>query len=280
MSKPEATNLFPTEIGELISQQRQPTPMKYPVILGKRVLLSIGLLVSVFCLNVDAQQRRPGSTPAPTPAAKSAAKIKDIRDCPDEGIGGDPGLNRRKNVRIDNKRPTLRSIQWMKDLPNPKTFTRQNRNRAELARLGEGRKIAVVAYALVARKGSKETCNCHLSAAKDTDNHIVLVDPKLKKPTVATSEADSITAEFTPRVRLDHPNFSRSKLQPLITGQGGKLLVRVTGQLMFDSEHFLGHHLERHNDWEIHPVFKLEYCPKTAVCRETTNANWVSLDNN
>ena len=36
--------------------------------------------------------------------------------------------------------------------------------------------------------------------------------------------------------------------------------MRVTGLLMFDSEHFLGRPLERVNDWEIHPVLKLEFC--------------------
>jgi len=40
----------------------------------------------------------------------------------------------------------------------------------------------------------------------DTDNHIVLVDPTLKSPVLAHDEDDSETAEFTPRVRLDHPN--------------------------------------------------------------------------
>jgi len=251
--------------------------MKYSLLLGKRVLLSLSLLIAVCCSSVEAQQKRSKSTSTPAAAAKSSANIKDIRDCPDEGIGGDPDLNRRKNVRLDNKRSTVRSIQWMKDLPNPKKFTAENRNRAELVRLGEGKKITVVAYALVARKGSKETCNCHLSAAKDTDNHIVLVDPKVKKPTLEASEPDSVTAEFTPRVRLDHPNLSRPKLQPLITGQGGKLLVRVTGQLMFDSEHFLRRPLKRHNNWEIHPVFKMDYCV-AATCTDTGNAGWKSLD--
>lgn len=153
---------------------------------------------------------------------------------------------------------------------------RQTANRAELTRLGEGKKVTVVAYALVARKGSKESCNCGLSATKDTDNHIVLVEPTLKRPTLAANEDDSITAEFTPRVRLDHPNLSRAKLQPLIDKRG-KQLVRVTGLLLFDSEHFLGHHLKRHNDWEVHPVLKMEYCA-AATCQDTGDAGWKSLD--
>jgi hypothetical protein len=61
------------------------------------------------------------------------------------------------------------------------------------------------------------------------------------------SEPDSITAEFTPRVRLDHPNLSRPKLQPLIAGQG------------------------------IHPVFKMERCV-AATCTDTGTAGWKNLD--
>jgi hypothetical protein len=112
---------------------------------------------------------------------------------------------------------------------------------------------------------------------KESDNREA-VDPALKKPTLVASEDDSVTAEFTPRVRLGHPNFSRAKLQPLIDAHG-KLLVRVTGLLMFDSEHFLGRHLKRHNNWEIHPVLKLEYCSAGRTCGETSNANWKNLDN-
>jgi hypothetical protein len=240
----------------------------------KRILFSLFLGVFVFRSTVDAQQHR---TRAKTSTAKRSASVGGIRDCPDEGRGGDPNLNRRKNIRSDNKRTTLQKVQWMKDRPDPKNFTRQTTSRAELARLGEGRKITVVAYALVARPGSKESCNCGLSAVKDTDNHIVLVDPTTKKPTLAANEPDSETAEFTPRVRLDHRNFSRAKLQPLIDVRG-RQLVRVTGLLMFDSEHFLGRHLKRHNNWEIHPVLKMEYCA-AATCSDTGDAGWKSLDN-
>jgi hypothetical protein len=242
----------------------------------KRILLSLFLIVFVFSSSVDAQQKKRVRTKTKTSAADASASIKDIRDCPDEGLGGDPNLNRRKNIRSDNKRPTLQKLQWMKDLPDPRNFTRQTTSRAELARQGEGRKITVVAYALVARAGSKESCNCGLTAVKDTDNHIVLVDPTLKKPTLAANEPDSETAEFTPRVRLDHPNLSRAKLQPLIDVRG-RQLVRVTGLLMFDSEHFLGRHLKRHNNWEIHPVLKMEYCA-AATCTDTSEVGWKSLD--
>jgi len=70
-------------------------------------------------------------------------------------------------------------------------------------------------------------------------------------------------------VRAEHPNFTRLKLNPLIdpnwkpsqSNPDGKLLVRVTGLLMFDSGHFFHEPLTRDTNWEIHPILKMEYCP-------------------
>lgn len=217
-----------------------------------------------------------------------ADSIDDITECPDEGCGDhefDPELNKRKNIRSDDQQPVLRSIRWMKGLEDPKNFTSDNTNRDELKELGEGQKITVVAWALVARKGGKETCNCGLSKVKDTDNHIVLVDPAVKKPTIEDHECSSVTAEFTPRVRLDHPNLARAKLNPLIDPEStssrnpvGKLLVRATGLLMFDSHHFLKSPLPRDNNWEIHPILKMEYCPKNEACRADSDDGWKNLE--
>jgi hypothetical protein len=246
----------------------------------KQFLVASLLAASMFSLTVAGQQRHPASKRSSRTASNCAPNIQNTTHCPDEGCGGqyDPNLNRRKNIRSDNQQAIMRSIQWMKALPDPKHFSRQNTNRGELSRLGEGQRVTVAAYALVARKGSKESCNCGLAAPKDTDNHIVLVDPALKNPTLEANEEDSETAEFTPRVRLQHRNFTREKLEPLIEAHGGKLLVRITGLLMFDSEHFLGRHLKRHNNWEVHPVLKLEYCSQGATCRPDSNANWKNLD--
>ena len=220
---------------------------------------------------------------------RSCAGIKTILDCPEEGCGPqfDPELNKKKNIRAAGGDAVLRTIEWMQGLQNPKKFTAKNRDRTELLKLGEGQKITVVALALAARKGGKESCNCKLSKAADTDNHIVLVDPDLKSPTLARNEKrDSETVEFTPRVRLDHADFTQQKLEPLIdpdweapdSPKRGTLLVRVTGILMFDSEHFLQNPLKRHNNWEIHPVLKLEYCPENGTCDPDSDENWIDLE--
>jgi hypothetical protein len=262
----------------------------------KRIL--IVTLFFIFTLgsfnSISDAQRRRGRTRAPQATGKISIPcppaLNDITDCPDTGCGPslDPNLNKRKNVQSDDQPPVTKSLQDLKDLPDPVPDFKIGETRQKLTALGEGDKIRVVAYALVARKGGGESCNCKLLAAADTDNHIVLVDRALrKKPGEGVKdlldrrERDSITAEFAPRVRLDHSNLSRAKLQPLITAAPSQALkVRVTGLLMFDSEHSLGHHLKRHNNWEIHPVLSMEFCPAGKKCTAGSDTNWKSLEDN
>jgi len=225
------------------------------------------------------------SAPANPPCVTTACSesIKEIKDCPDDGCTREKGhefdqqLDKLKNIRSDGQQPVLRSIRWMKGLADPTNFTECG-SRDELKQLGEGQKITVVALALTAKPGSKESCNCDLPDPSNQDNHIVLVDPLAKNPTLARDEIRSVTAEFTPRVRLDHPNFTRTQLNKLIKKGGGKLLIRVTGLLLFDSKHFFNP-LTRDTNWEIHPVLKMEYCPKGQTCRADSDENWKDLDN-
>jgi hypothetical protein len=179
----------------------------------------------------------------------------------------------------------------MKKLDDPENFS-EGDTREELTALGEGQKITVVAYLLVAKPElGGESCNCGLQTPEETDNHLVLVTKatvqkfpladheEATKEVFHSRESESETAEFTPRVRLVHPNFTREKVQPLIDATGeDALLVRVTGQLLFDSEHFIKNHLVRVNNWEIHPVFKLEFCATGDRCKANSDAGWKSLD--
>jgi hypothetical protein len=246
-----------------------------------RFLVAISVAALILLATADAQRGRGVHTRGTGKNTSDCAlKKQQITDCPDQGCGAhyDPELNKQKNITSNNKRSIMRGLRWMKALPDPSGFTREKTDRDELRELGEGQKITVVAYALIARAGDGESCNCGLPKQENRDNHIVLVEPTLKDPILDKDEDDSETAEFTPRVRLQHPNFSGSKLQKLIDLQEGKLLVRVTGVLMFDTEHFLGRHLHRYNNWEIHPVLKLEYCNAGDTCRGTDDANWKNLD--
>jgi len=254
----------------------------------KRILLKLVLVLVVFSFIGDAQPwrrsgraaRRPHATG--TISAPCSPTIHKIEDCPDQGCGGnfDPNLNLRKNIRADNQAPINKDLQDLASLPDPVPDFAIGDTREKLTALGEGRMIRVVAVALKARDGNPESCNCGLTAPRDTDNHIVLVDPAIGNPTLAKNEKkDSQTAEFTPRVRLDHAKLAGRRLQKLIKGQSGKLLVRVTGLQMFDSEHSLGPFpLKRHNNWEIHPVLGLEFCPKSKTCTADSDANWKNLE--
>jgi hypothetical protein len=227
---------------------------------------------------------------------KSATCPTTLTHCPDDGCSTDHDvdgtLNEQKNIRPDDPRAqgpaqpmTLREI---KDLPDPENFSMGDPREDELTGLGEGKKVRVVAYVLRAKREGKESCNCELTRVKDTDNHLVLVsrftvtkfadNAGTADEVFAAREEESITAEFTPRVRLTHPNFTRAKINPLINSARHKALrVRVTGMLMFDSAHFLQNPLVRVNDWEIHPILKLEFCPKD-TCPADGDAGWKSLD--
>jgi hypothetical protein len=240
----------------------------------KRPLTLLFLLIPVFCASAD----------PPCVTTPCAENINKIADCPDEGCTRTEGhkfdqeLDKRKNIQSDDQQPILRSIRWIKGLEDPTNLTECG-SRDELKASGEGQKITVVAWALTAKKGSAESCNCDLPGQANQDNHVVLVDRRVKNPTLEKDEIRSVTAEFTPRVRLEHPNFTRTKLNSLISPTG-KRLVRVTGLLMFDSKHFFHPDppVKRDTDWEIHPILKMECCAKGKTCRADSDENWIDLD--
>lgn len=251
----------------------------------KRSLTAVLLLVVAFPI-------AGGPGPQNNNASKPPCKAS-LSECPDEGCGTefDPNLNRRKNIRSDDQAATVRTLTWMKKLDDPDNF-QEGDTREELTALGEGQRITVVAYLLVARPETDgESCNCGLHSPAETDNHLVLVsrttvnkfpvtaDKIANKQVLKSREKESLTAEYTPRVRLTHPNFTLEKIQPLIDATPKKaLLVRVTGLLLFDSEHFIRHHLVRVNNWEIHPVLKMEFCTTGETCKTSSEDGWKSID--
>ena len=272
----------------------------------KRTLPIVFLLITVFCPLANTPCVTASPTPKPCVSATPADigcvttccpdGIDNIAECPDEGCTRktahefDPELNKLKNKRSDDggTDPDLKSIQWIKALSRRPSGYKGCGTRDVLTNLGEGKKITVVAWALTARKEEDESANCDLKGDPDTDNHIVLVDPALNDPTLARDECESVTAEFTPRVRNDdhHQNFTRNALNSLIDSSwaknssnnpNGKRLVRVTGLLMFDSGH-LYNLLKRATNWEIHPVLKMEYCDEGKTCVAESDENWKDLD--
>jgi hypothetical protein len=228
------------------------------------------------------------------PATQKPSCALSLADCAAQGCGTefDPKLNLRKNITDLSGTPTVSTITTMQKLDDPDNFA-QGDDRDELTQLGEGNNIVVVAYLLAAKPElGGESCNCGLHRPAETDNHLVLVKkstvdqmPLSGKTAAAIAaamkqrEPQSTTAEFTPRVRLNHPNFTAATMQPLIKATPQQALwVRVSGQQMFDSEHFLKNHLVRVNHWEIHPVMKMEYCTTGSDCQIDDDDGWKSID--
>lgn len=245
------------------------------------VTLTLAGAASLFALNAQ-------------PVAQKPSCALSLAECAIEGCGTkfDPNLNKTKNITVLGGATEQTSITAMQELDNPDNFA-QGDDRDEIIHLGEGKNVVVVAYLLAARPElGGESCNCGLHTAAETDNHLVLVAkstvdqiPLTAKTTAAISAAMkqreplSTTAEFTPRVRLAHPNFTKATMDPLIKATPEQALwVRVSGQQMFDSEHFLGNHLVRVNNWEIHPVMKMEYCTTGTDCQIDDDDGWKSID--
>jgi hypothetical protein len=228
------------------------------------------------------------------PCAKNLTKCK-LEGCSKDN-DHDPDLNKLKNLKSSTKPVldrTLTSIIAREQKVEDSGYRRGD-SRAPLKDLDEGSQARVVGYLLAVKKEHGESCNCHLDIVDvTTDNHLVLVNPDVVTdnplPEPATKkqlgdvfhvrEAQSVTAEFTPRVRANHhPNFTSALQKRINKTKQGALWVRVTGQLFFDSEHFHNLKLNRATQWEIHPILKLEYCPAGKTCPKDGDTNWVNLD--
>ncbi len=97
------------------------------------------------------------ATAAAVPGAVEAKSGKKpcrptLAECPDQGCGTDfdPNLNLRKNIRSDAQTPTLRTLTWIKNRPDPDNFS-EGDTREELTALDEGQAISVVGSLFVAK---------------------------------------------------------------------------------------------------------------------------------
>lgn len=262
----------------------------------KRSLIAL-LFVVLILAPVDTSQakKKKKKSPPPKPC------VAKFEDCEPEGCSDDnhhdPELNQLKNAVSSDKPVQDRTLDELIALnaTAKKKGYKKGKSRSILEKLGEGTQARVVGYLLAVKKEGRESCNCNFDEVDVlTDNHLVLVNPdiidKFKLPEPANSkqlkavfdqrEPFSVTAEFTPRVRADgHPNFTRKiQFEKLNKTKQGALWVRVTGQLMLDSQHFGTSKPVRATHWEIHPILKLEFCPEGKKCTKTGNANWVDLD--
>ncbi len=133
-------------------------------------------------------------------------------------------------------------------------------DRAPLAALGEGKLVVLQGYVLIARQEGGESVNCGQDVPDQAlyhDIHISVVGSADE-----TVECSGVVVEMSPHHRpdsWDHGNVDKvSKAHAL---------VRITGQLFFDSSHVpcsngqpVGKNPQRVSLWEIHPVYQFEVC--------------------
>jgi|GEM_PF-2643454 hypothetical protein len=201
----------------------------------KRICIPFSILAFVICLYapLTEAQRCESIGKAKKTTVACPKKLKSIKDCGDEGCGSvDPLLNSQKNT-TEGDPDTARDMKFEDFAALPECvsgYTNIGASREPLKKAGEGRMVRVVAWALDSRpqqakgkdkKGNDkkgESCNCGFRGVTDpenTDVHIVLVDDatlELKAKagngksaatnTLKLREAQSQTAEYTPRVRL------------------------------------------------------------------------------
>jgi hypothetical protein len=112
----------------------------------------------------------------------------------------------------------------------------------------------------VENSGSGESTNCHKTADDEVDWHIYLTEASNQPISKA------IIVETTPRTRPLH-TWTTSMLGALVNSTSQ---VRVSGWLMYDSEHINVIGTQRATVWEVHPITKVEI---------QSNGQWVDIEN-
>ncbi|MGA2098098.1 MAG: SH3 domain-containing protein [Candidatus Acidiferrum sp.] len=112
----------------------------------------------------------------------------------------------------------------------------------------------------VENTGNGESTNCHKTADDEVDWHIYLTEASNQPISKA------IIIETTPRTRPMH-SWTTSMLGALVNSSNQ---VRVSGWLMYDSEHINVIGTQRATVWEVHPITKVEI---------QSNGQWVDIEN-
>jgi hypothetical protein len=112
----------------------------------------------------------------------------------------------------------------------------------------------------VENTGNGESTNCNLTGDNEVDWHIYLTNSS------AQPISQAIIVETTPRTRPQH-NWTTNMLTAFVDSQ---TQVRISGWLMYDSEHVGVIGTQRATVWEVHPITRIEV---------QNNGQWVDLDN-
>jgi hypothetical protein len=146
-------------------------------------------------------------------------------------------------------------------------------DRAPLQAIGEGSLVQLVGYVKIARQEGAESVNCGSNVPNAAAYHDIHISIVLSP---ADQECSGVVVEMTPHHR---PDTWTPQLVNKVASAG--LLVRVTGQRMFDSSHTpcqngspISGDPARISLWEIHPIYNFEVCPQG----NCSSGGWVRLD--
>ena len=148
------------------------------------------------------------------------------RNCPLEGDATSPDVKDLNRLKNRYHGPVA------SDIDPTVTLTAMVAPGDDETRFDDKSAATVTGFVLKVSEGSKESCNCHASAADQRDTHILLTLSE------GADRTQGAIAEVTPRGRLVHQrtganDWTTAALQRDIQGKW----IEITGWLMFDFEH-------------------------------------------
>jgi len=148
------------------------------------------------------------------------------------------------------------------------------KDRSPLVALGEGSQVVLIGYVSIARQEGAESVNCGSNVPNDPDHHDIHISIVQNQ---SDTECSGVVVEMTPHHRPEE--WTQTNVEEVATAH---LIVRVTGQLMFDSSHSpcvngtsASGDPKRASLWEVHPIYKFEVCPE-GTC--SSGSGWLPLE--
>ena len=177
-------------------------------------------------------------------------------------------------VSLQNKAEQIPGINFGNTHDHPLTSKAGPvQDRSRLVALGEGNLVQLLGFVKIARQEGKESVNCGSNVPSGADFHDIHISIVLNP---ADTECASVVVEMTPHHRP--AEWSAGHVNQV--AKAG-LLVRVTGQRMFDSSHTpcqngsaISGDPARISLWEVHPIYKFEVCPQG----NCSGGGWVPLE--
>jgi hypothetical protein len=220
-------------------------------------------------------------------------------DCPPEGAGARPILNRLKNRDIlpVELQPLPFNVKDMVDWHRGEVLPYVWEHRSQLigpdraawppealSEVQEWECQPVMAEGVLIQRNIEraELCNCSTSSQPCVDFHMFVAAPEYLVDEFGGDDPLCVSAycrglrlvvEVTPRTIAQHPEWTSALIQRLATARA---YVRITGWRLWDPEHPSEVDRTRGSLWEIHPVHRIEVvaqdgtwvdlCPEWPAC--------------